>query len=674
MAYDGLFIKYEISEIKNLISNEHISKISQISQFEIILIFRKDNKNLNFSLSCNPNFPHILLSNESKENLSTPPSFCMLLRKYLSGGEIKNIYQINSELTDNGTLERVVNIEIENVGENGEYMLYHLIIEIMGKYSNIILTDKNFVIIDTMLKGKQNAADKIDYTNHSRLSNGNVYSLHNISTKKEFFDDTSDFVDFIKNKKTLALLNNEKFSVFNAMSSYLNGISTNLIECIFVDFLNENNFIKTYENDEAHKINTDNDASKMYSNENNLADTFDSTKNTTYYLNNNFIEHYFFNELNLENDNLIRLSKFCDYLIKTIKEYTASALLSPCINILDGKAKDLYLFKLSQYSGDIKYFKTINECLENYIKIKFANINDSTEKKNIENVIKNLYVALNKKIDIYKKDLKNCEGFEKYKMYGDLVAAYGYDKNLINDNILTCENYLDNNKKINIELDGDLSIAENIKHFYDKYNKYKRTIENCETLINETNEKLEHLNSIKASLDISDSKNDIFFIKEEIKNYFKEANKYNLATNKKENKNFNNKNLNNKNFNKKINYNISHYKSSTGVDIYVGKNNLQNEYLTFELAAPNDTWFHIKNSTGSHVIVKKPYTELDDKTLIEAASLAAYFSDKKNETKATVDYTLRKELKKVKGKAPGFCIYHKNYSINVKPKLIEGRG
>ena len=100
----------------------------------------------------------------------------------------------------------------------------------------------------------------------------------------------------------------------------------------------------------------------------------------------------------------------------------------------------------------------------------------------------------------------------------------------------------------------------------------------------------------------------------------------------------------------------------------MGKNNLQNEYLTFELASPFDTWFHIKNSTGSHVIVKKPYTELDDKTLIEAASLAAYFSDKKNETKATVDYTLRKELKKVKGKAPGFCIYHKNYSINVKPE------
>ena len=69
------------------------------------------------------------------------------------------------------------------------------------------------------------------------------------------------------------------------------------------------------------------------------------------------------------------------------------------------------------------------------------------------------------------------------------------------------------------------------------------------------------------------------------------------------------------------------------------------------------------------MIIKKSYEHLDDKTLIEAASLAAYFSDKRFETKATVDYTLRKELKKVKGKPPGFCIYHKNYSINVKPEV-----
>ncbi|MBQ2205215.1 MAG: DUF814 domain-containing protein, partial [Lachnospiraceae bacterium] len=108
----------------------------------------------------------------------------------------------------------------------------------------------------------------------------------------------------------------------------------------------------------------------------------------------------------------------------------------------------------------------------------------------------------------------------------------------------------------------------------------------------------------------------------------------------------------------------------SGIDIYVGKNNLQNEYLTFKVASPDDTWLHIKNATGSHVIVKKKYEKLDDKTFVEAASLAEYFSEKRNETKATVDYTLRKELKKVKGKAPGFCIYHKNYSINVKPEVL----
>ena len=99
----------------------------------------------------------------------------------------------------------------------------------------------------------------------------------------------------------------------------------------------------------------------------------------------------------------------------------------------------------------------------------------------------------------------------------------------------------------------------------------------------------------------------------------------------------------------------------------MGKNNIQNEYVTFEIAKPNDTWFHVKNSTGSHVILKAQYDKIDMKTIEEAASIAAFYSSLKNETKVTVDYTLKKEIKKVKNKPIGFVIYNKNYSINVKP-------
>ena len=107
------------------------------------------------------------------------------------------------------------------------------------------------------------------------------------------------------------------------------------------------------------------------------------------------------------------------------------------------------------------------------------------------------------------------------------------------------------------------------------------------------------------------------------------------------------------------------FKSSDGVDILVGKNNLQNEYLSFTVAKTDDTWFHVKGASGSHVIVRCPLDKLSDKTLIEAARFAAKYSSLKDEKKVEVDYTPKKELHKVPKKTPGFVIYHKNYSIVV---------
>ena len=151
MAYDGLFIKAQINEIKSLILNEHIAKITQKSHKEVDFCVRKNGENLTLTLSTNPNFPHILLTKNDNENFETPPIFCMLLRKYLQGALIKNICQINyskeNEFT-NDSLERIIKFEFTNINEFGDIETYYLFIEIMGKYSNLILTDKNYIIID----------------------------------------------------------------------------------------------------------------------------------------------------------------------------------------------------------------------------------------------------------------------------------------------------------------------------------------------------------------------------------------------------------------------------------------------------------------------------------------------------------------------------------------------
>ena len=626
MAYDGLFIKLQIGEIKDLVLNEHISKITQSSHKEVDFHIRKNSQNYILSLSANPNFPHIMISTYDKGNLSVPPSFCMLLRKYLQGGLIKSINQVNSESNEdcknNLYLERILKIEIENINENGDIATYFIYFEIMGKYSNIVITDSDNIILDVLLKTN---------TENKRLSIKSKYETSEIANKSEILYETVDnFIKNINSEIALSKINNESIDLSNIISKKYSGLSKPLILHIMLEYLKEN------------KINL-------------LTDNFTYKSINKYFSNDNDYENLFI------------------YLKNYISDVLENRItISVTINYKNNKASDFYLFKLLTYQGEIKSFENINTCLETFINNRFQTLDDSSDKKNLQSIIKSLYIKLNKKLDIYKKDLSKCEDADKYKNYGELISCFGYDNNNIKDGILTCNDYNNNNETVYIPIDTTLSVAKNVEKYYDKYNKLKRTKDNVDKLITEANNKLEHLNTIEQSLSLSNDKNDIYLVKEEIIKYFDEANKIKgLSKQKADYKDRNISKAKNKSHSKQgLNYNIHHYKSSSGIDIYVGKNNLQNEYLTFTLANADDTWLHIKNATGSHVIIKKPYEKLDDQTLVEAASLAAYFSEKRNETKATVDYTLRKELKKVKGKSPGFCIYHKNFSINVKPEIL----
>ena len=625
MAYDGIFIKKQIKEIKDIVLNEHISKITQRSHKEIDFHIRKNNSDYILTLSANPNFPYILLSTTECKNLPTPPSFCMLLRKYLQGGLIKNIKQIGFKSinkTDDGIcLERIVKFEFENINENGDISTYYIYFEIMGKYSNIIIVDSNNIIFDTIIKSN---------TEKKRLNIKEKYTTKGITNKSDILQtDFTGFMSSVNEGLALASINNESADLSSIISSKFTGLSKPLILHIILEYLKGRRV----------RINNENF-------------TYDS------------INKYFKSKEDFQN--------FFDFITKYINSLLNMGFsVTPTINYKNEKPSDFYFFKLSTFQGEIKTYDTLNSCLESFITKKYTDLNDTNELKSLQNLVKNLFTKLHKKMDIYKKDLAKCADTEKYKNYGELVSCFGYNLEDIKDGILTCKDYNNNDAITEIPIDESLTVAQNVERYYDKYNKLKRTKDNVEKLIDEATAKIDHLSSIQHSLELPNDKNDLYLIKEEILKYFDEANKFkDLHKQKNDITSRNNLKQNKKNTSKsKLNYNIHHYKSSSGIDIYVGKNNLQNDYLTFTLADSDDTWLHIKNATGSHVIIKKPYIELDDKTLIEAASLAAYFSEKKNETKATVDYTLRKELKKVKGKSPGFCIYHKNYSINVKPEI-----
>jgi predicted ribosome quality control (RQC) complex YloA/Tae2 family protein len=289
--------------------------------------------------------------------------------------------------------------------------------------------------------------------------------------------------------------------------------------------------------------------------------------------------------------------------------------------------------------------------LETYYATKNATSRMHQKSSDLRKLVANATLRTTKKYDLQLKQLKDTEKKDKYKVYGELITAFGYG--LAQDaKELIAQNYYNNNEEIRIPLDPLYTPMENAKRYFEKYNKLKRTYEALSSLIKHTRDEIEHLESIRTSLEISTDEHDLADLRHELMEYGYIKKKFNLkkgGIRVKPGKNTKSKPL--------------HYISSDGYHMYVGKNNYQNEELTFKLADGNDWWFHAKGLPGSHVIVKSAGSELPDGTFEEAARLAAYYSGAKDAKKVEIDYTERKNIKKPNGKAPGFVIYSTNYSM-----------
>ena len=253
-----------------------------------------------------------------------------------------------------------------------------------------------------------------------------------------------------------------------------------------------------------------------------------------------------------------------------------------------------------------------------------------------------------KKYQLQEKQLKDTEKREKYKVYGELIHTYGYGLEEGAEKLEALNYYT--NEMVTIPLDKQLDAMENAKKYFDKYNKLKRTYEALSTLIEETKTEIAHLESIAASMDIAQTEDDLVQIKEELVEFGYIKRK---KTDKKA----------------KIKSKPFHYVSSDGYDIYVGKNNYQNDELTFKFATGNDWWFHAKGMPGSHVIVKSNNEELPDRTFEEAGMLAAYYSSGRDNDKVEIDYLQKKNIKKPNKAAPGFVVYYTNYSLTISPDI-----
>ena len=325
----------------------------------------------------------------------------------------------------------------------------------------------------------------------------------------------------------------------------------------------------------------------------------------------------------------------------------------PNIIYKNGEPVEFSSTALTTYdSSEHKEFETISELLEQYYAQKNTLTRIRQKSVDLRKIVSNAIERTRKKYDLQMKQLKDTDKRDKYKVYGELITAYGYNVEE-GSKQMTALNYY-TNEEVTIPLDATITPIENAKKYFDKYSKLKRTFEALTKFTEDTKEELEHLESISAALDIALQEEDLIQLKEELMEYGYMKRKFISKKDAKKQR------TSSKPF---------HYISSDGFHMYVGKNNFQNDELTFKFAVGNDWWFHAKGMAGSHVIVKTNGEELPDRTFEEAGKLAAYYSKARELTKAEIDYTEKKNVKKPNGGKPGFVVYYTNYSLIIEPDI-----
>lgn len=571
MAFDGIVIANLVRELNENILNGRISKIAQPENDELLLTVKGSNGQIRLLLSASASLPLVYLTKENKQSPLTAPNFCMLLRKHIANGRITKIWQPQ--------MERIINLELEHLNELGDLCHKQLIIEIMGKHSNIIFCDEDGKIIDSI---KHIPAQ---VSSVREVLPGRKYFIPETQEKCNPLDTSEE--EFLQ--KVFAKPLNLQKSIYTTYTGISPVIASEL----------------------CHRAGLEGDRP---------AAALSGSERL-------HLCHHF---LWLMDD--VKEGRFAPNIVKKGKEPIEFAAVT-----------------LTQYEDmDATSYPSISQVLESFYADK--NIYTRIRQKSVDlrKIVGTVLDRCRKKYDLQLKQLKDTEKRDKYKVYGELINTYGYGLEE-GAKSLTALNYY-TNEEITIPLDTQLTPQENAQKYFDRYNKLKRTYEALTGLIQETHEEIVHLDSISTSLDIAVSEEDLTQIKEELTQFGYIKKKHTGKKAKMKSKPF-------------------HYLSSDGFHIYIGKNNFQNDELTFKFATGNDWWFHAKGMPGSHVIVKTNGEELPDRTFEEAGCLAAYYSKGRDNEKVEIDYLQKKNVKKPNGSKPGFVVYYTNYSLVASPDI-----
>lgn len=581
MPFDGLTLFGITDELKNLLVGGRISKIYQPDKNDVVLSVYNNREEYKLLISAHSVDCRIHLARKPFENPSSPPMFCMLLRKYLLGGKIEEIVQDG--------LERILNITIKNTDEFMQPAEYEIVAEIMGKHSNIILLDlQTKIIIDSIKR------IGLDVNRYREILPGKTYTKPPVEEKVDLLiSDRSSIINVIKDAaksgktKTLSKWLLETFAGFSGISAQEIAVRAGIDHKIPISNLSEDDI-------EA------------------LTDSM----------------------MKIREDLILRNFDPCVYFSKSSRV-----------------PLDFWLFPMEIYKNElITGVSNVNTAVDTFFSKKREISEIEKAKHKIKTEVAKILKKLNQSLEYLEERRQRTLDFEKYRLWGEILSANLYNIKPGQSKVIL-PNFYQPGEEIEIPLNEKLSPSQNAQKYFNRYKKLQSTKNIVESRISKILAEIDYLESVLVNIDYSQSMEDLEEIQQEL-----ESQGYLAAPSHKKRR------QKTASSSKPL-----QFKSSDGFIINVGKNNKQNDVLTFKKAKPDDIWLHAKNTPGSHVVIESSGNEVPETTLVEAAILAAHFSKSRNSSNVPVDYTYVKHVKKPSGAKPGFVIYYHQKTIYVTP-------
>ena len=572
MSLDGISMHPLAIELDRAVAGGRIDRINQPSKQSIVMSLRLPGKNVLLHITINPQNPAMHLIDKAPENPPEPPMFCMVLRKHLETGRIAGVRQYG--------LDRLLIMDIDFLSAGGRIITKSLVVELMGKYSNIILVQGG-IIIDALRKVG---------TNSSRVRTvlpGDAYVLPPQQDKLNLLETPiREAIAAIRTKGDMKLSKAilDTCLGFGPVTAKEAAYGAGLPANMTVSQLNEGDF-GSLENSLCE-----------------ITDSFREPCGTASIV------------IDKNNKPLATASFPLHYLTNE------TSLTFPTISEMLGRASSL--------TGSYQI----------------------PDKDRFKKLMKNELNRAENKVQKLRDDIAAADNAEEYRIKADNLMTYQYQFQDRVDAEVTVPNiYSETGESITIRMDQRLSVVENVQAYYKKYDKLKRGKELLEQQLQHCLDDIQYMSSIEASLESSTRLAEINDIKAELiaSGILREKPKKHAA--EKQSQPFK-------------------FTAPDGTQILVGKNNYQNDRLTFKTANPGDIWLHTQNIPGSHVILRCDGDEPAEDTLLLASYLAVHFSKAQGSSKVPVDYTRARFVKKPSGAKPGFVIFTNQTTLYVTPE------